>query len=57
MAKPDKVKTTIYLTPETWDRFVIWMHATYGREVKVTSITIEQALKEFLDRNESPTPA
>jgi len=55
MSAVDKVKTTIYMTPETWDRLVEFMRAKYGRDVKATSITIEKAVKEFLDAKEAPT--
>ncbi|KKL93738.1 hypothetical protein LCGC14_1871710 [marine sediment metagenome] len=49
MAESDKVKTTIYMTPETWDRLILYIRDKYGRDTKATSITIEEAVKEFLE--------
>jgi len=53
MAEAEKIKTTIYMTPETWDRMILYIREKYGRDAKVTSITIEEAVKEFLDGKEA----
>ena len=57
MSDGDKVKTTIYMTPETWDRLILYIRDKYGRDAKATSITIEEAVKEFLDGKEAPVAA
>lgn len=54
MAEGDKVKTTLYMTPETWDRLIQFIRDKYGRDVKATSITVEAAVKEYLDAREAP---
>ena len=53
MVETDKVKLSIYMTPSTCDRLILYIREKYGRDVKSTSITIEEAVKEFLDRQES----
>jgi hypothetical protein len=50
----DKVKTTVYFTPATWDRLLKYLVAKYGRNVNATSITIEQAVILFLDTENAP---
>jgi len=57
MVEADKIKTTIYMTPETWDRLILYIRDKYGRDTKATSITIEEAVKEFLDGKEAPVTA
>ena len=57
MAEGDKIKTTIYMTPETWDRLILFIREKYGRDTKATSITIEEAVKEFLDAREARVTA
>ena len=54
MADGDKVKLTLYFTPETWDRLIQFIRDKYGRDVKATSITVEAAVKEYLDNREAP---
>ena len=54
MADGDKVKLTLYMTPETWDRLILFIRDKYGRDVKATSITVESAVKEYLDAREAP---
>ena len=54
MAEGEKVKTTIYMTTGTWDRLVLFIREKYGWDTKATSITIEAAVKEALDRWEAP---
>ena len=49
MAEGEKIKTTIYMTAETWDRLILFIREKYGWNAKVTSITIEEAVKDFLD--------
>ena len=54
MAEGDKVKLTLYFTPETWDRLIQFIRDKYGRDVRVTSITVEAAVKEYLDTRKAP---
>ncbi len=49
MAEGEKIKTTIYFTVETWDNLVNFIREKYGRDVKATSITVEEAVKEYLE--------
>lgn len=53
----DKVRTSIYLTPDTWDRLVFFIREVHGRDAKAVSITIEAALREYLDNHAKKTPA
>lgn len=51
-----KVKTTLYITAETWDRLVLFIEAKYGPDTRATSITVEEAIKEFLDDRDVEAP-
>jgi len=53
MVKHDdgKVKATVYFSTRTYEELDAWILARYGRNVRALSITVEQALQEFLERH------
>lgn len=53
----ESVRTHITITTETWDQLARYILRRYGKDRRLTSVTIEQAIIEFLDKHESETPA
>ncbi|MDD5475468.1 MAG: hypothetical protein PHU03_03015 [Syntrophales bacterium] len=51
------VRIHIVMGTETWDRLVMYIREKYGRDVKMTSIVVEEAVREFLEAHEIKNPA
>lgn len=50
MGKKGLVRIHVTMSPELWDRLVEFMVHKYGRDARVTSVTVEEAIRRYLDQ-------